>query len=393
MLKKIAATFLCLAVLLSMNACGSIHTLEKPNEDTDTSVSTEPSEVNTTSDSFGLTLDEIVQLLKDSNVLEDFVTYDTPQYTVHRTGSGTDGALLFSSLGSDKIEVAFFLSYSKASRQSDDTEAAIYAQDLLCEYCDNNGIKYKKEEIEQEYYLVFAVYALDSTLDNLPLSIRQIRSENEFFASNERAEMFTELMSTCKYQELKNYIDAFILEGICPENDTSHHLTAKLDEIIPLMEDCYVEVDNIEKITKIFHEGANGITRNTNVFPSVEPSNYGAFLNISLGFVRNDWLFFDRIYFASDSTETENFSFNDTITDILSGGVIFESVSIGTSAKNALMEICKNSSPVIRFKNSDTEEYIDHKLTSEEIDAILQLGCIRDLHDEIWDCLSEWENA
>ena len=272
-------------------------------------------------------------------------------------------------------------------------------------YEDKFDSYYKMPEIG-EYVTIYAEYIGFSDILDLPLftyggseylatallnSVRQFEIENEFFASEDRVETFYRLMSSCNYQELKDYIDAFILEGQCPGYDVAYHLSAQLGEIIPLMQNCQIKVDNVEKCARIFYKGVTEITRSTNVLPFVETSDYGASLDITLGFVRSDWLFFDRIYFASDSTETEDFSFSNTITDVLSGGAVYEGDTIGTSAQNALMRICKDSNPIIRFKNSDSEKYIDHELTGEETEALLQLEHIRDLHDEIWDSLSEWE--
>ena len=201
-------------------------------------------------------------------------------------------------------------------------------------------------------------------------------------------------MTSCKYQELRDYIEEFIAEGKCPDNDVSYSLVDKLDQIIPLMDTCYVEADKVEKNAKIYYKNVDEITRKTNVVPVIETDNeYGAFLNVAAGFKKNDWLFFDTIYFASETTKTENYMFSNTVTDVLSGGTIYEWVSLGTSAYNALMAICNNNDPIIRFENSDTEEYIDHELTKEEIAALTQLDQIRDLHDEIWDSLREWEDA
>lgn len=396
---RLLAFILTVCLCLTLTACTrspatvDLETVTETSATKGTTIPTDPTPEKAKSDSFGLTLDELAQVLEKSNVLEDFVTYETERYTVHRTGHGTDGALLFSSPGSDKIEVALFLSYSGASRYSNDTQAAIYAKSLLCEYCKSNGIEYVAEEIEQEHYLVFAVYALDSTLDNFPLSIRHLRSEYEFFANEDRVETFSSLMYSCKYHELRSYIAAFVAEGNCPQNDIAHILVTKLDELIPFMDDCYVEVDGVEKSTSIIYKDVTEITRQINVLPVVEISDFGASLDITLGFIKDEWLFFDRVYFASASTETEYFSLGNTTTDVLSDGSILESSSIGGSAMNALMEICESSSPVIRFANSKTDEYIDHELSPEEIDALLRLKQVRDLHDEIWDSLGIWEDA
>lgn len=404
-MKKTIVIILAWVMLLSLTACNESEKAETTTPLTETTVppiETDPvfettsfTETNPPkkSTSFELTLDEILPVLEKANVLGDFVTYETSEYTVHRTGYGTDGALLFSSPGSEKIEAAFFLAYSRASRQADDTEAAIYAQDLLCEFCEVNGIEYKALEIEREPYLVFEVYALDSTLDNLPLSIRQLRSENEFFSNEERANTFRNFMYSCKYQELRDYVEEFIAEGQCPDNDVSYNLVAKLDELIPVMENCRVEADNVEKTAKIFYKDVTDITRKINVLPVIEVHEYGASLDVTVGFIRNDWLFFDMVYFASAMTETEKFSLGSTTTAVLSGGSVYEGDSIGGSAQNALMAICNNDDPVIRFENSDAKEHMDHKLTDKEIEALKQLQYIRDLHDEIWDSLSKWEDA
>lgn len=406
-MRKIISIILLICIVLSMTACDSskAHGTGLPETSTqsreiaeaerivETTSSTEPAQEAEKSDSFGLTLGELVQVLQTSNVLGDFVTYDTPQYTVHRTGYGSSGALLFSSPESDKIEAALFLSYSRASRSSDDTEAAILAQNLLCEYCANNGVEYSAEEFEQEPYLVFAVYALDSALDNFPLSIRHLRDENEFFANEERAETFCNLMLSCNYQELKDFIDEYISSGQCPDYDVVRNIIPKVEEIISLMDGCSTEVDDVDKNAKIFFGNVTDISRETNVVPFVETSKYGASLNIDLGFMGSDWIFFDKISFASSSTETETFGFRETVTEVIDGGQILEKASAGSNSQKALFDICEKDGAVIRFKNTDTEEYVDHALTADEAAACFRLQCIRDLHDEIWDSLSEWEDA
>lgn len=206
-----------------------------------------------------------------------------------------------------------------------------------------------------------------------------------FFSDDEERSICRDLLQECRYTDLYNHLTDAVTVSDPDPDDIVFDIIDKTERLSELAKKCDVETDKIEGTTSIFYSGLTDITSKSNVIPSLETTSFlGISSEYKIGFRKNDWLFFDTVTIVDGHSNKNEQRFNrlDVNTDIISGSTIQESTYIydfGTDIK-----IDHEGDITIRFKNSDTRDYIDHVFTDTEISAIETLSEIKDLHSSIF---------
>ena len=405
---KIIIRLLCFSFALLLCGCGANNpgetqtSSEAINETTSPEISvsseatTTPTETISLHKSFGLSLEEFGDLIGSAQTIDRFVTYETSDFTIHREGSGSYGILCFSSPGSTEIEVAIFLAYSGASRTSAQTKAAIESQNVLIEYCKANSIPYLEKESEVKDKLVFMVAAKDSSLigQSLPLSVQKFRSSNEFLSDPKRLEKCKLLLKEFRYAELLVFIDEFAENNDVLSNDIIFDLQKEVSCLVDLVTECEIIRDDVEDIAHCYSSNIRCISEECCVVPYLSTSNYGISIEFQLGFIRDGWLFFDTLIVSNSNGETDaaELQSHDVVRDIIRGSLIQESITT-SRFRSSFSPESEDEIVTLRFKCSDSGEYFDHVLTSDETTAVKILTEINALHSSIYYAIDNWEDA
>lgn len=202
--------------------------------------------------------------------------------------------------------------------------------------------------------------------------------------TREQAGMCKDFLKHCQYSELHEYISALIADGDLAGTSWVERILSQIDELAALSKKCAISEDTFENETVIYYSGVADISNNVNIVPSLTISNSGETkLEYKLGFKKNGWLFFDEISVVSQNRNAKDQSFDhfDVNRDVIRGGQIQEYVF--TSSLN-IASFIDDENIIIRFKNSDTRETVDHKLTSAEISAVSTLSQISEAHSGIY---------
>lgn len=202
--------------------------------------------------------------------------------------------------------------------------------------------------------------------------------------TREQTETCKDFLNRCQYSELHEYISTLIADGDLLETDWVKRVVSQIETLAELSKQCAVSEDAFENETVIYYSGVTDISANINVVPSLTVSDSGKTkLEYKLGFKKSGWLFFDEISIVSQNktAKDQNFDHFDVNRDVVSGGQVQE--YIFTSYLN-VASFVDDENIVIRFKNSDTRETVDHALTNAEISAVSALSQISKAHSGIY---------
>lgn len=395
-MKKMISAVLILALVFSLCACGEAQTdnriLEEKNQ-TDAEV---PEEVeNKPSETLEITLEKMVDLVSTAKEIKNFTTYDAEEFTISKAGTTSDGVVCFTLPEKNELSVVYFLSYAGSSSAYHRTEAK-EAQKILEQYCADNDISILSGNKQIDNTMVYYVEAEDCELagNELPITLKEFREDNEFFADDDRISKYYGLLMNCRYEELYSMLEEYLAGDDITGIDDIKELEACLSELIELASSCVVTKDSIEGNAKIQYKDALDISAKQCVIPILETSKYtGAMIEYKLGFQKNDWLFFDTITaVAGESKNSCTYKSYEVNSDVLSGGKISE--YIYSSGFNLVFaEANEQNAGKIRFENTSTKEVLDHEITAEELNAIRTLEQIKTLHDKLFYAAKSWEDG
>lgn len=347
---------------------------------------------------FGMTLQDLSNIVNNGNIIGDFVTYSTQSYIVYRTGSLHSGAIFFGAPESEFISAAYFLTYANEYSQSQITWEAEAAANKIYSQCKKNGVRCIMRKIIVDNTMAFAVFSEDCPLNYkfLPISVADLRDPGELLASVERLSEIKQMISYCDYNGLVNYIENFEASKTVLDNDIEliKSLKEKAAALKKLSENCVIEKDTVEKNAQIYYGGASEIGTEVNFVPFMETDSNAAIVTYRVGFRRSNWIFFDTIYIASDGTETKSYAFDyDCFVHDSEGSGVCEYIDIKTEVKEDIVNAIDKPNSTIRFENSDEDKYIDHSFTEAEKLALPRIEQINILHNELVSIVLDWENA
>lgn len=395
-MKKMISAVLILALVFSLCACGEVQTdneIQEETNQTDAEAQEEPKD--NPSETLKFTLEEMVELVSPVKEIKAFTTYDAEEFTISKAGTTSDGVVCFSLPENKELSVVYFLSYAGASSAYHRTEAK-EAQKILKQYCEDNGISVLSGNKQIDNSMVFYIEAEDCELagNELPITLKEFRADNEFFADDDRINKYYGLLMTCGYEELYSLMEEYLARDDIIGIDDIKDLEACLSELIELTSSCVITEDSIEGNAKIQYKDALDISAKQCVIPILETSKYtGAMIEYKLGFQKNNWLFFDKITaVAGESKNSCTYKSYEVNSDVLSGDKISE--YIYSSGFNLVFaEANKQNAGTIRFENTSTKEVLDHDITAEELNAIRTLEQIKTLHDKLFYAAKSWEDG
>lgn len=206
-------------------------------------------------------------------------------------------------------------------------------------------------------------YTYSAVLETNELSLTPLE---DFFSSADRQTRYVELYKSYRYNNLAEYVNDYIDQNDETPLDTAYKI---LDFITPLKdyESSWIVVYNdFDGTYSVTFSGATEISNSCSLSASVK----GTASDLKLGFIRNDWLFFDNIEISVDGVKCYSiYVGSDTVQDVLSENAIRE-YSFCTIPEDIVKQIHDGQNVVMRFINGDTHEYLDHTITSAEKNAL-----------------------
>lgn len=217
----------------------------------------------------------------------------------------------------------------------------------------------------------------------------QVAAPQRENVTSDQVEKCKSLLLQCKYQELHEFITSLIDDGYVAESESSQELLFWLDTLENIIKKCNVSYDIVEGKTKVVYTGVTDIGPNIYVAPSVATSDWGyATLEYKVGFRKTNWLYFDELSVASQDQKAKTQSYNsyDINRNVVGGSTVEEYVYSYLDFASYV----DDEGVIVRFKNSDTRETLDHNLTETEITAISELKELSRLHFSVFVRIKNW---
>lgn len=187
----------------------------------------------------------------------------------------------------------------------------------------------------------------------------------DFFSDTERQQKYKELYESYQYSALAEYINTYISENSPVPTDSAYTILEMIEPLLQYESSWFVNFDSFDSTYTVTFAGATEISDTC----ATEVTVSGTSLDIKLGFVKNNWLFFDSISISIDGESAYSASCKDAVHDVLSGNSVREYVR--TSLYDSVLDEMHGGQTVIaRFSNSSSREYIDHTFTKQELDAL-----------------------
>lgn len=206
-------------------------------------------------------------------------------------------------------------------------------------------------------------YSYAAILETNELSLTPLQ---DFFSSTDRQNYYTELFKSYQYTNLVQYVNDYIDQNDVTPLDTAYKI---LDLITPLQgyeSSWIISHDDFDDTYSVTFSGASEISNSCSLSASVKSTAS----DLKLGFIRNDWLFFDHIEISVDGVKCYSiYVGNDTVKDVLSGSAIRE-YAFCSIPEDIVKQIHDGQNVIMRFINDETHEYLDHTMTTAEKDAL-----------------------
>ena len=216
-------------------------------------------------------------------------------------------------------------------------------------------------------------------------------SPTDMLADDEVQRALIEYTLNLDFSEVIAMIDEYLEENFERDNDATYEIRELATRGIELLEHVDLVVDDFDGQVTVYYSGVREIGSTVNIIPYIRPGEVGynprfanAHFHLSMGFYRDDWLFFDRTELRmSDGFIREwNHSSYDTHTDVIDGGTVREMITLEWSLANARTgtilyfrdRMNVNYDHVLRFRNRDTDENLDFTLSNAEISALTILA-------------------
>ena len=220
---------------------------------------------------------------------------------------------------------------------------------------------------------------------------------NDLFMSEDRQEEYVRLINSFSFEELEEFLITYIEEYEPDERDSVFDALAILERMAPALEqrgNFIIIHDDFDNSYTLKFRGANEISRNTSI--DVTISTNPSSMNVSVGFVRSGWLFFDRTEIRSDGEVVTSGSHDHFAVqrDVLHGGTIREYIVTYRTLANSenVRTIYEAENTVIRFENRTNGETFDHTFTAAEVNALFYGFMLREGNSDLSMLLRNWNN-
>lgn len=193
-----------------------------------------------------------------------------------------------------------------------------------------------------------------------------------FFAYADNANIWRYCARNLKYDKLEQLVTEYI-NKYNPEED---HVTVKMREALSEYEGgngLICEYDSFEDTYYTRYEGYTGIDSSHYIYPYLNGSKY----YLRLGFVRNDWLFADRMKLKRDSAKDGIFFSGKSYNferEVLSGGAVREYKEEMLHDKDVdYLADDMTDGMTLRFSSGE-KEFFDYVLTETDKTALQQVA-------------------
>jgi len=200
-----------------------------------------------------------------------------------------------------------------------------------------------------------------------------------------------------EFNEIIEMIDEHIDINGERDSDATYEIRELAARGIELLERVELVVDDFDGQITVYYSGIREISSTVNIVSFIRPGEVGSIprfasadFYLSMGFYRNDWLFFDRteLRMSDDSIRERNHHPVTTHTDVVDGNTVRESVISNYSLVNApsvrrqfVERMDVNYDHILRFSNRDTNTNLDFTLSNTEISALTTLA---EIFNIIW---------
>ena len=193
----------------------------------------------------------------------------------------------------------------------------------------------------------------------------------DFLSDAERCQTTQRMFNEVDYRALAEAVDSYILNETPGPEDSAYAIRQVLEDAAEAVDAMEEVVDDFDGSRSFTLDGVREIGEDCCVVPGYNAADW---LHVQMGFVADDWVFFDRIAISVDGEIVleEDYDSGETTTDVLHDGSVFEKVSrpIDFIEFDAAQAIHDGQKAVIRFSNTSTGEKIDHILTDQEKSAL-----------------------
>ena len=226
--------------------------------------------------------------------------------------------------------------------------------------------------------------------------------ESNFIADEENLTQLLYLTLSLEFDQLLELVEAYLEQDDISEGDPAHEIVELATRGAEMLRLVDVVVDDFDGRITVYYPGIREISETVRIVPTIRPEpqrvhgraapRVRANFDIVKGFVRSDWLHFDRteLRMSDDSIVWRNYESNYKSETVVSGGVreearrwnhgLFHMVNNDGVVRNSgytyrfatLMDV--NYHHVIRFVNRDRDENYDVVLSDAEILALSTLA-------------------
>ena len=158
------------------------------------------------------------------------------------------------------------------------------------------------------------------------LPLNAICESNDFLSDGERYDSTKALFNSVKYYELGLIVDEYIKKESPPPSDSAFSIKAILDEAADAINAIDETVDDFDGSRSFTLNGVQEISEDHCVVPGYDEARW---LYVEMGFIADDWIFFDEIAISVDGEVVCDYYFDDDeiVTDVLRGGTVLEKTS------------------------------------------------------------------
>lgn len=192
-------------------------------------------------------------------------------------------------------------------------------------------------------------------------------AETDFFSDSAREESAQQLYNSIRFTELETLVEAYIDSERPGQEDSAYAILDILESGKEAIDAIAENIDSFDNSRSFTLDGVTSLEDGYCIVPCYD-ANY--WLHAIVGFIADDWVFFDRIAISADGelVYEADFDSDETVTDVLNGGTVTEwaIVPIDFISSDELEQICSSEKAIIRFQNTKKEAKFDHLLAEEE---------------------------
>lgn len=210
----------------------------------------------------------------------------------------------------------------------------------------------------------------------------------DFFSDEKRCEKYNSLYYSCQYRILRDVVQQYIDENDVEDIDSAFSILEIINPMIPDDSKWIVGFDSVDGSFLVTFPGAEDISENCCVSPMLKGTN----LSAKIGFIREDWIFFDIYRFGADGLSVFDGTLNyfDVTRDVIESGRISEYAYINLENED-IAPLYSADTPSIRFVNERTRDQFSHVLTENETDALRYGLLLKNANLQLEDLLYQYK--